>query len=179
MDKATTILSFFSEKRNREIATQFHNCIDPLMRECIHKAGVRHDVEDFHSQMREKLLTLPPTIYKDQGKPFEGWLYPVVKNTFFHNVRDQRHELTEFLPELHDRVDEESDVYERERLYQALHDAISQLKDIYQDVIREFYFNNKTQAEVCETLGIRLCTLNKRRRVALQQLRRILKSMLD
>ena len=172
MDKENLINRFFSETRNHEIETAFYHQFDRMVWKYIVQLSIpESEREDFHSEMWEKLLRMPPTAYRNQNKSFGAWLYTVVKNTYLHKVRDAHGFSVDLIPGYHDRADIPSDIYRKERKYKALLESIEKLDPIHKVVIQKFFLEKKSQAEVCAELNIRLCTLNKRRSVALKKLR--------
>lgn len=166
---------FFSETRTHEIEAEFYNRFDKLLWKFIIQLSIpENEREDFHSEMWEKLLKMSPTVYQNHNKSFGAWLYTVVKNTYLHKIRDTHCYLVDLIPGYHDRADKNSDIYRKEQIYKALLESVEKLAPIHKVVIQKFFFEKKSQVEVCTELNIRLCTLNKRRSVALKKLKAML-----
>lgn len=65
---------------------------------------------------------------------------------------------------------------EREELIAGIHTAINKLTHDQQEVVRLFYFENKTQTEIAKIRGVHKTAVNKQLQRALNQIRKFLKN---
>lgn len=106
--------------------------------------------------------------YRWKRIPFSAWLYRIATNEICMHYRRQKHE-SEFDPPQfcgEDRAPVED--------YTALHDAMLNLKPIYQTVITLRFFEEKTVPEISHITGRKAGTVKSQLHRGLEQLRRVL-----
>lgn len=106
--------------------------------------------EDAVQQVCLKVLTQFP---KEPVQNFKGWLYIVMRNHCLQILKDQH-----TFPQENDYplqlIADENEPIEAEKIDEnLLHEALSSLKDHQQQVIRLFYLEEKTYAEIMEITG--------------------------
>lgn len=176
MNKEFIVRKFFSEERDQETSTQFFQLIDSLLWQCIYEVGIPpYEQDDFHSDICEKLLRMKPKHFEYRGSErFDGWLYRVVTNTYYHQVRDNRH-WDVSMAEGYDVPEEEADPYEQERIFEAMQEGMEQLSEAHRSTLHKHYWEKKKAPEICQELNIQRSTMYKRLDTAQEQLREYLR----
>jgi RNA polymerase sigma factor (sigma-70 family) len=106
--------------------------------------------EDAVQQVCLKVLTQFP---KEPVQNFKGWLYIVMRNHCLQILKDQHTFPQENDYPLQLIADENEPIEAEEIDENLLHEALSSLKDHQQQVIRLFYLEEKTYAEIMEITG--------------------------
>lgn len=176
MEKESIIRQFFSEERDQKISTAFFKLIDDQLWQCIYEVGIPPgEQDDFHSDICEKLLRMKPKLYEYRGNNhFDGWLYTVVRNTYYHQVRDKKHWDMVMIEGYHDIPEEDPDPYEKERIEELLHEGINQLSEAHRSTLLKHYWEQKKAADICQEQNIRRSTMYKRLDTAQDLLREYL-----
>lgn len=106
--------------------------------------------EDAVQQVCLKVLTQFP---KEPVQNFKGWIYIVMRNHCLQILKDQHTFPQENDYPLQLIADENEPIEAEEIDENLLHEALSSLKDHQQQVIRLFYLEEKTYAEIMEITG--------------------------
>lgn len=98
-----------------------------------------------------KALTHFPT---EEMRNVKGWLYILVRNHCLQVLRDRVHHLPpETLDSVSGNTDGEAEAWEKEYTLQQLEESMDRLSPEQQTVIRLFYLDRKSYAEVQEVTG--------------------------
>ena len=121
---------------------------------CLSYLKNHHDAED---AVMDSFADLPPKLLKYSIEDFESWLYLVVRNYCLKLLKEKARQRTEGLDEICEEAIMESAPDEalytidvEERRYEALSDAIDQLKEQQRTCIILFYLQNKSYQEITE-----------------------------
>ncbi|MCB0564940.1 MAG: sigma-70 family RNA polymerase sigma factor [Phaeodactylibacter sp.] len=121
---------------------------------CLSYLKNQHDAED---AVMDSFADLPPKLLKYSIEDFESWLYLVVRNYCLKLLKEKARQRTEGLDEICEEAFVESAPDEalytidvEERRYEALSDAIDQLKEQQRTCIILFYLQNKSYQEITE-----------------------------
>ena len=113
--------------------------------------------QDAEDAVMDCFADLPPKLLKYDIEDFESWLFLVVRNYCLKLLKDKARLRTDGLDEICEEVFVESahdvtlhTIEEEERRYEALSDAIDQLKGPQRKCIILFYLENKSYQEIAE-----------------------------
>lgn len=117
-------------------------------------------------------------VFDLHSKAALGYIKMCVKNSCLNYLKHQEHEwdYAEFVQKKGPVYETEPDsIYTLDELYRMLYDALNKLPENYRVVFMESFFNGKTHAEVAETLGISVKSVNRYKQKTLEFLRNELK----
>lgn len=117
--------------------------------------------------------------YEQRGHRFESWLYRIATNTMMDHFRRHKRD-TAYATDLSYSANSPGVelapgcALEQLEQYEALHNAISRLKDVYRITVVLHYFEEKPLKEIAEITGCTVATAKWRLHRARKQLSRIL-----
>ena len=119
--------------------------------------------QDAEDAVMDSFADLPPKLLKYDIEDFESWLFLVVRNYCLKLLKEKARLRTDGLDEICEEVFVESahdetlhSIEEEERRYEALSDAIDQLKGPQRKCIILFYLENRPYQEIAVLTSIGL-----------------------
>lgn len=144
--------------------------LDAVYRFVYFRVGSREDAEDVTEAVFISIFTHIKD-YKNDGSPFEAWLYKIARNKIIDHYRSRKPKVPlEAIADLPDGKNVEHEV-EVKLTKEYIMDCVRRLPDTYQEIIILKYIEEKTNEEIGELLDKPLAHVRVLQSRALQKLR--------
>lgn len=167
-------------ERDREAFARLYGFYAPRVAAYLRRVGAQHDAAEELAQ--EVMLTVWRRAYQfDPAKAaLSTWIYTIARNRRIDSLRRERHPA--FDPDdptlaMGGEAPRGDELLETEMVKERIREAIATLPSEQADLLRIFYFEDKTHSVIADELGLPLGTVKSRLRLAVAKLRGLLEGV--
>ena len=153
IDDATLLENFYKDHDNEWLGILLPRYTLLLLGVCMKYLKNEEDAKDCVQQIFLKVIN---ELHKYRVSYFKSWIYMIAKNHCLMQLRGSRNnqvELTEKTASFENKIEDNNDLMEKERLFIKMEDAIKQLNPEQQLCVTLFYVQKKSYSEIAQQTG--------------------------